>query len=107
MKLYVILTPCAFTDTGKQWKGGIYQADKYIVSAHRGAIPRFNRRKIIRYDKLGVGLLPYGHDGQSHFWVGTAPFVCTLLKVLPQEVKVLVVLNKKTTPLFKVSGLQV
>jgi hypothetical protein len=54
--------------------------------------------KIIRFDKLGMGLLPYGHDGQSHFWVGTSPFICTLLAVLPKDIKILVARNAKVDP---------
>jgi hypothetical protein len=104
MHLFVILTPCAFADGGLNYAGGIYQADKYIIAAHAGAKPSFNRAKIIRFDKLGMGLMPYAYDGQSHFWVGTAPYVCTLLAVLPKDIKILVPLNAKTTPLWKMLG---
>jgi hypothetical protein len=104
MKLFVILTPCAFADRGVRFSGGLYQSDKYIIAAHAASKPHFRRGKIIRFDKLGLGLLPYGHDGQSHFWVGTAPYVCTLLKVLPKDIKILVSLNAKTTPLWKLLG---
>jgi hypothetical protein len=46
MHLLVILTPCAFADAGTSYAGGIYQHDKYIVSAHAGSKPNFKRIKV-------------------------------------------------------------
>jgi hypothetical protein len=104
MHLMIILTPCAFADRGRNYNGGIYQSDKYIVASHAAAKPLFNRNKIIRFDKLAIGLLPYGAEAQSHFWCDNAPWVVTLLSNLPKDVKVLVALNAKNRPLWELVG---
>ena len=101
MFLHIVLTPCSYTDKGASWKGGIYNRDMYMVAAHAGAKPAFNKQNIERYDKLAVALLPYSHTCQSHFFSGTAPYLLTLAEVLPDEVKLLVSWNDCLKDLYE------
>jgi len=90
MFLNIVLTTCSFTDRGSSFKGGIYNEHMYMVAAHAGAKPSFQRSKVQRFDKLAIGLAPYSHTCSSHFFSSTSPMVLTLAEVLPDDVKLLV-----------------
>ena len=74
MSLNVIKQRCAYFDRGKQWMGGTYDADSYIVAAHIGSTPAFHGKNLKTYPALGMGLLPFACEAQSHFYSGTAPY---------------------------------
>jgi len=93
MSLHVIKQRCAYFDRGKQWMGGTYDADSYVVAAHIGSVPAFHGRNLRTYAALGMGLLPFACEAQSHFYSGTAPYVLTLYDVLPSSVPIVVCSN--------------
>lgn len=88
MYLNIILTTCSFADKGQKFKGGVYNEHMYMVANHAGAVPSFQRKEVVRLDKLAIGLAPYSDDCSSHFFSSTSPMVLTLQDVLPDDVKV-------------------
>ena len=99
MFLNIILTTCSFADKGNKFKGGVYNEHMYMVANHAGAIPSFQRErdKVERFDKLAVGLAPFSDNCQSHFFSSTSPMILTLAEVLPDDVKVSVLLSLEST----------
>ena len=87
--LMLVSMPCAFTDAGANFRGALYDSRRVLNAQHRTATPRFARGTLRRYPIAAVGLTPYGHLADSHFYASTAAWVLTLLHLLPESVPVL------------------
>jgi len=107
MSMNIIVQNCGAFDRGIKWRGGTFDRHGYIIAAHAGAKPAFHLKNVKKFTALGVGLLPYSHLGGTHFWADTAPNVLTLLDKLPQDIPIVVVLNTKTRPLYKLLDIDI
>ena len=75
---------------------------RVLNAQHRSATPRFAHVGTVRrYDVAAVGLTPYGHLADAHFYASTAAWVLTLLHVLPESVPILVATSSKLSTLYK------
>ena len=100
--LMLVSMPCAFTDAGTNFRGALYDSRRVLNAQHRSATPRFAHLSgpVRRYDVAAVGLTPYGHLADAHFYASTAPWVLTLLHVLPASVPVLIASSSKLKVLY-------
>lgn len=98
--LMLVSMPCAFTDAGANFRGALYDARRVLNAQHRSATPRFARGPIKRYTVAAVGLTPYGHLTDSHFYASTAPWILQLLAILPPSVPILVALSSRLRELY-------
>ena len=104
--LMLVSMPCAMTDGGANYAGALYDARRVLNAQHRGATPRFARGQVRRYAIAAVGLTPYGHLADSHFYASTAPWILTLLHLLPADVPILCALNDKLRALYSHLGVE-
>ena len=86
--LMLVSMPCAFADNGANFRGALYDERRVLNAQHRSATPRFARGAVARYPIAAVGLTPYGHLADAHFYASTAPWVLQLLHLLPAEVPI-------------------
>ena len=100
-ELQLVMMPCAFTDGGRNHKGALWDATRVLNAQHRRATPAFARAPLRRYPVAAVGLTPYGHLHDSHFYASTAPWVLQLLELLPPPVPIVVSLSPRLTALYK------
>ena len=99
MAMHVIMQRCAFFDRGRQWMGGTFDRNSFIVAAHINSVPRFHGQNLQKHEELGMGLSPYSCEAQAHFW-RTAQYVLTLLDVIPSSSPVVVCANRHLTVLW-------
>ena len=100
--LMLVSMPCAYTDAGANFRGALYDSRRVLNAQHRSATPRFAHVGTVRrYDVAAVGLTPYGHLADAHFYASTAAWVLTLLHVLPESVPILVATSSKLSTLYK------
>ena len=104
--LMLVSMPCAFTDEGSNFRGALYDSRRILNAQHRSATPRFARGAVDHYPIAAVGLTPYGHLADSHFYASTAPWVLQLLHLLPEDVPILVSLSKRLRELYLRLGVQ-
>ena len=108
--LMLVSMPCAFTDGGSNHRGALYDATRVLSAQHRGATPRFPRggagTTVRRYSIAAVGLTPYGHLADAHFYASTAAWVLTLLHLLPDSVPVLVASSRRLDWLYGQLGVR-
>ena len=100
-ELQLVMMPCAFTDGGRNHKGALWDATRVLNAQHRRATPAFARAPLRRYPIAAVGLTPYGHLHDSHFYASTAPWILQLLELLPPPVPIVVSLSPRLTALYK------
>lgn len=104
--LMLVSMPCAYTDAGSNYRGALYDDKRVLNAQHRGATPRFALDgPIRRYEVAAVGLTPYGHLADAHFYASTAAWVLTLHELLPLTVPILVATNSKLSLLYAALGL--
>ena len=70
---------------GANFRGALYDARRVLNAQHRSAVPRLRED---RYTVAAVGLTPYGHLTDSHFYASTAPWILQLLAILPPSVPI-------------------
>jgi hypothetical protein len=92
--------PCAFVDGGANYAGALYDATRILNAQHRVATPRYARGPVRRYEIAAVGLTPYGHLPDAHFYASTAPWVLQLVHLLPPTVPILVALSSRLRELY-------
>ena len=100
-ELQLVMMPCAFTDGGRNHKGALWDATRVLNAQHRRATPAFARAPLHRYPIAAVGLTPYGHLHDSHFYASTAPWILQLLELLPPPVPIVVSLSPRLTALYR------
>ena len=98
--LQLVAMTCAYTDGGANHKGALYDAHRILNAQHASATPAFALGPVRRYKVAAVGLTPYGHLTDSHFYASTAPWVLQLLHLLPSEVPILVSLSPRLSELY-------
>ena len=98
--LQLVAMACAYTDGGANHKGALYDAHRILNAQHASATPAFALGPVRRYEVAAVGLTPYGHLADSHFYASTAPWVLQLLHLLPSEVPILVSLSPRLSELY-------
>ena len=104
--LMLVSMPCSFTDGGANFRGALYDTRRVLNAQHRSATPRFARGPVRRYSVAAVGLTPYGHLADAHFYASTAPWVLTLLQILPDDVPILVSLTPRLRELYARLGVE-
>ena len=102
--LMLVSMPCAFTDAGRNFRGALYDGSRILNAQHRSATPRFGLGPLRRYAVAAVGLTPYGHLADAHFYASTAPWVLTLLHLLPAHVPILVASSSRLAALYAQLG---
>ena len=98
--LMLVSMPCAYVDGGANYAGALYDATRILNAQHRGATPRYARGPVRRYEIAAVGLTPYGHLPDAHFYASTAPWVLQLVHLLPPAVPILVALSSRLRELY-------
>lgn len=78
-ELLLVSMPCAFTDSGTNFRGALYDARRVLNAQHRGATPKFARGALRRYEIVAIGLTPYGHLSDAHFYASTAPWILQVM----------------------------
>ena len=81
--LQLVSMPCAFADGGANYKGALYDASRVLNAQHASATPSYAAGALLEFDVAAIGLTPYGHETDAHFYASTAPWVLQLLEVLP------------------------
>ena len=99
-ELQLVMMPCAFTDGGRNHKGALWDATRVLNAQHRRATPAFARAPLRRYPVAAVGLTPYGHLHDSHFYASTAPWILQLLELLPPPIPIVVSLSPRLVALY-------
>jgi hypothetical protein len=102
--LLLVSMPCAFTDGGSNFRGALYDAKRILNAQHRSATPRFSTGPIRRYAIAAVGLTPYGHLADAHFYASTAAWILTLLHLLPPSVPILAARSRRLDSLYAQLG---
>jgi len=103
--LSLVLMPCAFADGGSNYRGALYDGTRVLNAQHASATPSFARAAVMRYDTVAVGLTPYGHLTDSHFYASTAAWILQLLAIVPAHVPLLVSSNVRLRSLYDAIGL--
>ena len=102
--LQLVAMACAYTDGGRNYKGALFDEHRILNAQHESATPAFRRGPLTEYEVAAVALTPYGHLTDSHFFASTAPWVLTMLHLLPDEIPILVSLSARLRQLYSRLG---